>query len=306
MNLRDLRYFIALAETRHFGQAATRSFVSQPTLSGQIRKLEAELGVALFERTTKAVALTPLGEALLPHARRTVEEADALAQLAKAHRDPLMGPLRVGAIPTLAPYLVPLILAPLKRRYPGLKLVLTEEITAQLLERLHRHAIDTALIATPVEDAELKVRVLFEEPFWVALPRRHPLVHKDPITRRDLDSLDMLLLSEGHCLAQQTMDICRLADRKDSGEHADLRATSLETLLQLVGAQMGATLVPALALRGAWTTDAGVIARPLQAPGAYRRISLIWRKSFPRTAAIEAFAEVIVSSLPNTVRVPGR
>jgi LysR family hydrogen peroxide-inducible transcriptional activator len=304
LNLRDLKYFIALAETRHFGRAAARTFVSQPTLSGQLRKLEAELGVALFERTTKAVALTSLGEALLPHARRAVEEADALTQLAKAHRDPLVGPLRVGAIPTLAPYLVPLILAPLQRRYPELKLVLSEEITAQLLERLRRHELDAALIATPAGDGELKVRVLFEEPFWLALPRRHPLVHKDPITRRDLDSLDMLLLSEGHCLAQQAMEICRLADRREAGEQADLRAASLETLLQLVGAGMGATLVPALALRGAWMTDAGVIARPLQVPGAFRRVVLVWRKSFPRPAAIEALAEVILASLPNTIRVP--
>jgi LysR family hydrogen peroxide-inducible transcriptional activator len=303
VNLRDLKYFIALAETRHFGQAATRTFVSQPTLSGQIRKLEDELGVALFERTTKAVALTPLGEALLPHARRAIEEAEALAQLAKAHRDPLVGPLRVGAIPTLAPYLVPLILAPLQRRYPGLKLVLSEEITAQLLERLRRHELDAALIATPAEDAEMRTRGLFDEPFWLALPRKHPLVHKDPITRRDLDSLDMLLLSEGHCLAQQTMDICRLANRREAGAQADLRAASLETLLQLVGARMGATLVPALALRGAWTTDAGVIARPLQVPDAYRRISIVWRKSFPRPAAIDALADVIQSSLPSTVQV---
>lgn len=304
MNLRDLKYFIALADTRHFGQAAARTFVSQPTLSGQLRKLEAELGAALFERTTKAVALTPLGEALLPHARRAVEEADALAQLAKAHRDPLVGPLRVGAIPTLAPYLVPLILASLQRRYPGLKLVLSEEVTAQLIERLRRHELDAVLIATPVQDADLRARALFEEPFWLALPRRHPLANKDPITRRDLESLDMLLLSEGHCLAQQAMEICRLADRRDAGEQADLRAASLETLLQLVGARMGATLVPALALRGARTTDAGVIARPLQVPDAFRRISIVWRKSFPRTAAIEALAEVILASVPNTVRVP--
>ena len=306
MNLRDLKYFIALADTRHFGQAAARTFVSQPTLSGQLRKLEAELGAALFERTTKAVALTSLGEALLPHARRAVEEADALAQLAKAHRDPLVGPLRVGAIPTLAPYLVPLILAPLRRHYPGLKLVLSEEITAQLIVRLRRHELDAVLMATPVEDADLRARALFEEPFWLALPRGHPLVNKDPITRRDLESLDMLLLSEGHCLAQQAMEICRLADRQDAGEQADLRAASLETLLQLVGARMGATLVPALALRGAWTTDAGVIARPLQVPDAFRRVSIVWRKSFPRTAAIEALTEVILTSVPNTVRVPKR
>lgn len=302
MNLRDLKYFIALADTRHFGQAAARSFVSQPTLSGQMRKLEDELGVALFERTTKSVALTPLGETLLPHARRAVDEADALVQVAKAHRDPLVGPLRVGAIPTLAPYLVPLILEPLQRGYPRLKLVLSEEITAQLLERLRRRELDAALIATPVDGAELQARALFDEPFWLALPRTHPLVQKDPITRRDLDSLDMLLLSEGHCLAQQTMDICRLADRKDSGEQADLRAASLKTILQLVGARMGATLVPALALRGAWMTDAGVIARPLKVPDAYRRISLVWRKSFPRLPAVDALAAVITANLPNTVR----
>jgi len=302
MNLRDLKYFVALADTRHFGQAAARSFVSQPTLSGQIRKLEAELGVTLFERTTKSVALTPLGAALLPHARRAVEEADALAQHAKAHRDPLAGPLRVGAIPTLAPYLVPLILAPLRKRYPGLKLVLSEEITSVLLERLRRHELDAILIATPVEDAELQMRALFDEPFWLALPRKHPLVEKDPITRRDVESLDMLLLSEGHCLAQQAMEICRLADRKDSGEQADLRAASLETLLQLVGAGMGATLVPALALRGAWMTDAGVIARPIKVSDAYRRVLLVWRKSFPRLPAVDALAEVITANLPNTVR----
>lgn len=302
MNLRDLKYFVALAETRHFGQAAARTFVSQPTLSGQIRKLEQELGVVLFERTTKSVALTPLGEALLPHARRALEEADALAQHARAHRDPLVGPLRVGAIPTLAPYLVPLILAPLRQRYPGLKLVLSEEITAVLLERLGRHELDAVLIATRVDSADLETRALFDEPFWVALPRRHPLVQKDPITRRDLESLDMLLLSDGHCLAQQAMDICRLADRKDSGEQADLRAASLETVLQLVGARMGATLVPALALRGAWMTDAGVIARPLQVPDAFRRISIVWRKNFPRRAALEALCDVILPSLPNTVR----
>jgi LysR family hydrogen peroxide-inducible transcriptional activator len=302
VNLRDLKYFIALADTRHFGRAAARTFVSQPTLSGQIRKLEQELGVALFERTTKSVALTPLGEALLPHARRAVEEADALAQHAKAHRDPLAGPLRVGAIPTLAPYLVPLILAPLKSRYPGLRFVLSEEITAQLLERLRRHDLDAILIATPVEDAELRVRALFEEPFWLALPRKDPLVQKDPITRRDVETLDMLLLADGHCLAQQTMEICRMADRKGSGGQADLRAASLETLLQLVGAGMGATLVPALALRGAWMTDAGVVARPIKLADACRRISLVWRKSFPRLPAVDALAAVVAANLPNTVR----
>jgi LysR family hydrogen peroxide-inducible transcriptional activator len=306
MNLRDLKYFIALAETRHFGQAAARSFVSQPTLSGQIKKLEDELGVALFERTKKTVALTPLGDALLPHARRAVEEAEALAQLARAGRDPLAGPLRLGAIPTLSPYLMPLVLAPLKRRHPQLKLVLTEELTGRLLERLRRHEIDAALIATPVQDAELVARALFDEPFWLALPRRHPLYIKDTIERRDLDQLQLLLLAEGHCLAAQAMEVCRLRERAQAGEQADLRAASLETLLQLVGAGMGATLVPALALRSAALTGAGVVTRPLEMPDAHRRVSLVWRRGFPRMAAIEALAEVILAALPNTVRVAAR
>lgn len=302
MNLRDLKYFIALAETRHFGQAAARSYVSQPTLSGQIKKLEAELGVALFERTRKTVALTVLGEALLPRARRAVEEAEALAQLARAGRDPLAGPLRLGAIPTLSPYLVPLVLAPLKRKYPQVKLVLTEELTERLLERLRRHEIDAALIATPVKDAELATRALFDEPFWLALPRKHPLYTQDTITRHDLDQLDLLLLAEGHCLAEQAMEVCRRPSRAQAGEQADLRAASLDTLLQLVGAGMGATLVPALALRSA---GAGVVTRPLEVPDAYRRVSLVWRRSFPRVAAIEALAEVILANLPNTVRAAG-
>jgi LysR family hydrogen peroxide-inducible transcriptional activator len=305
MNLRDLKYFIALAETRHFGQAATRSFVSQPTLSGQIKKLEDELGVALFERTKKFVAVTPLGEALLPYARRAVEEAETLAQLARASHDPLAGSLRLGAIPTLSPYLMPLVLAPLKRKHPQLRLVLTEELTESLLERLRRHELDAALIATPVKDTELAVRALFDEPFWLAIPRKHPLYTKDSIVRRDLDQLDLLLLSEGHCLAEQAMEVCHLRERAQTGEQADLRAASLDTLLQLVGAGMGATLVPALALRSAAMTGSGVITRPLEVPDAYRRVLLVWRRSFPRTAAIEALAEIILANLPNTVHVVG-
>jgi LysR family hydrogen peroxide-inducible transcriptional activator len=305
MNLRDLKYFIALAETRHFGQAAARSFVSQPTLSGQLKKLEDELGVALFERTRKSVALTAVGATLLPYARRAVEEAEALAQLARASQDPLAGPLRLGVIPTLSPYLMPLVLAPLRRQHPQLKLVLTEELTEHLLERLQRHEIDAALIATPVKDPELAKRALFDEPFWLAIPRKHPLYDKDSIVRRDLDQLDLLLLSEGHCLAEQAMEVCHLRERVQAGEQADLRAASLDTLLQLVGAGMGATLVPALALRSAAMTGSGVVTRQLEVPDAYRRVSLVWRRGFPRAAAVAALAEVILAQLPNTVRVAG-
>jgi LysR family hydrogen peroxide-inducible transcriptional activator len=302
MNLRDISYLIAVAETQHFGKAAERCFVSQPTLSGQIKKLEEELGVTVFERTNRSVTITPIGEQILAHARLLVEQAETIRQLARAHRDPLAGPLRVGAIPTLSPYLMPLVLVPLKRKYPQLKLVLSEELTETLLQRLRNHEIDAALLATPAPDPDLATIPLFQEPFWLAHPSNHPLYNKDEITQQDLEQVEMLLLADGHCLAHQVMEVCGLMDRPQHGEMADLRAASLETLLQLVGAGFGCTLVPALAVRGGWMTDSGIIARRLELPEAYRRVELVFRNSFPRRAALEAFAAVVLQTLPNTVR----
>jgi LysR family hydrogen peroxide-inducible transcriptional activator len=302
MNLRDIKYILAVAETRHFGRAAERCFVSQPTLSGQIKKLEEALGVTIFERTNRSVEVTPIGAEILTHARLLMEQADAIEQVARAHQDPLAGPLRLGAIPTLSPYLMPLILVPLKQRYPQLKLVLFEEITDSLLRRLAQHELDAALLATPVTDPDLVAMPLFDEPFWLAHPRKHPLYDRDEITEQDLEQIDLLLLSEGHCLTHQVMEVCHLADRPRQGEMADLRAASLETLLQLVGAGFGCTLVPALAIRGGWMTDSGIIARRLELDDAYRRISLVYRRSFPRRAALDAVAATVREHLPNTVR----
>lgn len=301
MNLRDLKYVIAVADTRHFGRAAERCFVSQPTLSGQIKKLEDELGVALFERSNRAVEVTPVGKDILMLARELVERADAIARLARTHQDPLAGPLRIGAIPTLSPYLIPLILKPLKKHHPQMRLVLSEELTAVLLERLRNHEIDAALLATPAAEPGLETLPLFDEPFWMVCPRRHPLHAKDKITRRDLEHADLLLLAEGHCLASQVMDLCRVQERDGHGDMADLRAASLETLVQLVGAGFGCTLVPALALRGTRDVDAGIVATELDLPDAHRRVSLVFRQSFPRRAALEAFAAVIRGQLPQTV-----
>jgi LysR family hydrogen peroxide-inducible transcriptional activator len=302
MNLRDLKYIVAVAETRHFGRAAARCFVSQPTLSGQIKKLEDQLGVVVFERTNRSVEVTPIGDAIIARARLALEQAEAIEQLARAHQDPLAGPLRIGAIPTLSPYLMPLILVPLKRLYPQTRLVLSEEITDSLLARLRHHEIDAALLATPVEDPDLAEIPLFDEPFWLAHPRKHPLQDKDEIAAKDLEEIDLLLLAEGHCLTHQVMEVCHLVDREQTGEMGDLRAASLETLLQLVGAGFGCTLVPALAIRGGWMTDSGIIARRLDLPDACRRISLVYRRSFPRRPALDAFAGVIRGHLPNTVR----
>ena len=302
MNLRDLEYLVALADTCHFGHAAERCCVSQPTLSGQLRKLEEELGVILFERTKRSVEITPPGEAIVVHARRVLEQADALRQVAQSHQDPLAGPLRMGAIPTLSPYLMPLVLKPLNKCYPQIKLVLSEEFTDTLLNRLGKHEIDAALLATPVEDPNLESFPLFDEPFWLVHPRGHTLSGKKKIIQRDLDGTDLLLLSEGHCLAEQAMMVCHMQERSAQGDMADLRAASLETLLQMVGAGFGCTLLPALALKTASARDKSIIARQLKLPDTYRRVSLVYRRTFPRRQALEAFASVVLDNLPDTVR----
>lgn len=304
MNLRELAYIIAVAETRHFGKAAQRCYVSQPTLSGQIKKLEEELGIAVFERTNRSVEITPAGEIIIAHARKIMEQTDAIRQIARSYRDPLAGSLRVGAIPTLSPYLMPLILMPLKKKYPQMTLILSEELTGILLNRLHKHEIDAALLATPTEDSNLESISLFDEPFWIAYPRQHAFYTKESIRREDLEGENLLLLAEGHCLAEQAMEVCQLKARGgQDGELADLRAAGLETLLQLVSAGFGCTLVPALAMGGTWTTGSGIVAQPLDLPNASRRVSLVFRSSFPRRAALEALVAVIRASLPNTVKL---
>lgn len=231
MNLRDLKYIIAVADSHHFSKAAEHCFVSQPTLSGQIKKLEEELGIVIFERTNRSVEVTPVGESIIECARLIMEQSELIRQLALAHQDPLAGPLRIGAIPTLSPYLLPLILLPLKNQYPQIQMILSEETTDILLERLHKHEIDAALLATTVDDPEYDVLPLFDEPFWLAYPRDHPFYYQDNISRADLEKTELLLLSEGYCLAKQAMDICHLQQRKERGVMADFRASSLETLL---------------------------------------------------------------------------
>ena len=301
MNLRDLKYLIAIAETQHFGKAAERCFVSQPTLSGQIKKLEDELGVTLFERTNRSVEITAIGEAILQHAHRIMEQTDSIMQLARSHSDPLAGPLRLGAILTISPYLMPLILSPLKTQYPQMHLVLSEEMTDTLLARLHNHEIDAALLATPVDDHDLQTIPLFDEPFWLAHSADSDLNNKKNISRHDLEQINLLLLSDGHCLAEQAMSVCRLSGRDNQGEMADLRAASLETLLQLVAAGMGSTLIPALALQGAGRSG-DIITRKLDMADAYRRVSVVFRKSFPRRQAIDALAALIQAQLPDSVK----
>lgn len=285
MNLRDLRYLIAIAEHRHFGKAAEACHVSQPTLSGQIRKLEGWLGVTLFERTNKWVVPTEIGARILEHARAAVAAADALEAEAKAARDPLLGPLKLGVIPTLGPYLMPLVFGPLRRACPGLEIELWEDLTDNLLDRLRSRRLDAALIATSVPEGDLAEAILFAEPFFAALPEGHRLAAKDRIREAELGA-DLLVLADGHCLRDQALAACSRAE----AEAGSLRAASLETLVNMVAAGYGTTLVPALA------TDAmagrPIVLRSLDA-GASRVVRLVSRPTFPRARALDVVAGAV-------------
>ena len=311
MNLRDLRYMLALAEHRHFGRAAEACRVSQPTLSVQLRKLEDSLGAALFERSSKQVVPTPLCEALLPHARIALAEIEAMSALARALADPLHGTLRIGVIPTLGPYLLPLVFAPLREALPDLAIEPWEDVTGTLVEKLRAHELDAALLATEPDAADLSSRALFTEPFVAALPPDHPLAARDRIAESDL-AADVLVLADGHCLRDQALAACGLADPAASPERparrvgaaaareakaplgGALRASSLATLINMVAAGYGTTLVPGLAAGAA--QDVGIALRPLAAR-ASRTIRIVWRSAFPRRAAVEAVARVIAERL---------
>jgi LysR family hydrogen peroxide-inducible transcriptional activator len=289
MNLRDLRYVLAIAEHGHFGRAAKACGISQPTLSVQLRKLEALLGVALFERTSKSVAPTFACEQLIGHARAAVAEAEAMLAVAGDLRDPLAGRFRLGIIPTLAPYLLPLVFAPLREALPALEVEPWEDQTISLLERLRAHELDAALLATPVDGADLSSQALFAEPFLAALPPEHPLAARAVVAEAEL-ARDILVLADGHCLRDQTLAACGHSGALGGA----LRASSLSTLLNMVAAGYGTTLIPGLAAGAA--QDAGIVLRPLAAR-AGRTVRIAWRAHFPRRAAVEAVGDVIAARL---------
>jgi LysR family hydrogen peroxide-inducible transcriptional activator len=289
MNLRDLRYLLAVAEHEHFGRAAKACGVSQPTLSVQVRKLEEQLGVALFERTSKAVAPTAACRGMIGHARAAVAEAEAMLDVARNLRDPLAGRFRLGMIPTLAPYLLPLVFAPLREALPALELEPWEEQTTGLLERLRAHELDAALLATEVDGPDLISRPLFDEPFLAALPPDHPLAGSAVVAEADLER-DILVLADGHCLREQTLEACGAGGALGG----PLRAASLPTLLNMVAAGYGTTLIPGLAAGAA--LDVGIVLRPLAAK-AGRTVRIASRAHFPRSAAVTAVGDVIAARL---------
>ena len=293
MNLRDLRYLLALAEHGHFGRAAAACGSTQPTLSVQLRKLEERLGVILFERTGKAVVPTDACMQLIGHARAAVAEADAVLAVARNLREPLAGRFRLGIIPTLAPYLLPLIFAPLRAALPDLEVEPWEDQTIVLLERLRLHELDAVLLATGVDGTDLASIALFGEPFLAALPPDHPLAAQVVVDETQL-ARDILVLADGHCLRDQALAACGQNSAIGASLGGTLRAASLPTLLNMVAAGYGTTLVPGLAAGAA--QDAGIVLRPLATP-AGRMVRIAWRAHFPRRVAVEAVGNVIAARL---------
>jgi LysR family transcriptional regulator, hydrogen peroxide-inducible genes activator len=294
VNLQDLRYLVAVAEYLHFGRAAEACHVSQPTLSNQIRKLEEELEVTLLERTNKRVELTPVGAQILVHAREALAHTAQMEAVARAARDPLVGPLKLGVIPTLAPYLMPLILRPLREAYPGLVIELWEDQTRALIESLRSHRLDAALLATAPDAPEITEIALFEEPLLAALPPNHRCAGEKSVSETALAE-ELLVLADGHCLSNQALAACGARP----GVHrtalqASMQAATLETLVNLVAAGYGATLVPALAADSLRHLD--IVLLPL-AGNSSRTIRLASRPGFPRPQALRALEKVIRSRI---------
>ncbi len=297
MNLRDLEYLVAVADHRHFGEAAAACFVSQPTLSTQIKKLETELGVELVERTPRSIHMTAVGERVVEAARDVLAGSTRIHELARAARDPEAGSLRLGVFPTLAPYLLPHVVPTLHRRFPRLELLLREDKSPVLVEEVREGRLDLALMARP-QRSDLEESPLFREEFVLVAPRTHRLGQGGPLAVSDLEGEDVLLLDEGHCLRDQALSVCHLAGAR---ERRGFRATSLETLRQMVVAGVGVTLLPRLALRT--ETDSELVVREFLAPVPRRDIALYWRPRHPSAPFFHRFAEVLREALPPGVDV---
>lgn len=295
MNIRALQYLVTLAEVRHFSKAAELCFVSQPTLSMQIRKLEEELGVQLVERSPRQVMLTRVGEEIVSRCQKILSEVDAMKAIARRSRDPHSGLLRLGIFPTLAPYLLPHVIPEIRRRFPKLTLRLFEEKTEQLLEMLVQGRLDAGVLALPAGGDQLISRKLFDEPFVVAMPEGHPLSLRKSLSLDELVDQELLLLEDGHCLRDQALAVCQLAG---AHEQLDFHATSMETLRQMVAANTGITLLPTLAIKPPVSPTENVVIRPFKGDAPSRSIAMVWRKSSALNDFLEELAAVFAAIDP--------
>lgn len=291
--LRQLEYFVALAERLNFRKAAESCFVSQPALSAQIAQLEATLGVTLFERDRRGVQLTAAGRTLLPGARETLASSDRMGQLAKSLGAPLTGPLRLGVIPTVGPYLLPKVLPAVAQQYPELQLFLREDMTDRLLEQLDDGRLDLLLLAIDVDLGSVVTMPLFSDPFVLAVPEDDELAQAEEVTLSDLEGRNVLLLDEGHCLREQTRPLC---DAAGAGELDGFRASSLGTIAQMVASGLGVTLLPELAVEREAAAAPGLRVVSFGADGPSRSVGLAWRTTCPRGDEYRALGETLASA----------
>lgn len=292
--LRQLQYAVAVAEELSFRRAAERCRVSQPSLSSQIAELEGALGVRLFERDQRRVLVTPAGRELIQRARRMLLEADDLGEAGKRASDPLAGTLRVGVIPTISPYLLPVLAPKLRAKLPRLTIVWREDKTAVLVEALEAGELEAALLALEAEIGDVEREVIATDPFVLAAPRAHPLAKKSgPVTASELRGAEVLLLDDGHCFREQALEVCSTARAREG----EFRATSLATLVQMVAGGTGVTLLPALSVPTE-AKRAGLSVRALTSPHAHRTIALVWRSRAPLAPALREIAKVARDAYP--------
>jgi len=309
MTLTELRYVVAVARERHFGRAAEACFVSQPTLSVAIKKLEEELDVKLFERGANEVSVTPLGEAIVRQAQAVIEQAQAIKEIAKRGKDPLSGPLKLGIIYTIGPYLLPELVRNAIDKTPQMPLMLQENFTVKLLEMLRTGDLDCAIMAEPFPDAGLAIAPLYDEPFMIAVPKGHALAKRKAIAAEELKKETMLLLGTGHCFRDHVLEVCPEFARFSSdaeGIRKSFEGSSLETIKHMVASGMGVTVVPQLSVPPANGHDAAPLVRyiPFAQPVPTRRVVLAWRRTFTRYEAIAALRNAVYAcALPGVKRL---
>jgi LysR family transcriptional regulator, hydrogen peroxide-inducible genes activator len=298
MTLTELRYIVAVARERHFGRAAEACFVSQPTLSVAIKKLEEELEIKIFERGGSEVSVTPLGDEIVRQAQATLESAASIKEIARRGKDPLAGPLRLGVIYTIGPYLLPDLVRQTIERVPQMPLMLQENFTLRLLEMLRTGELDCAILAEPFPDTGLAVAALYDEPFMVAVPHQHPLAQRSSISSAELKLETMLLLGAGHCFRDHVLEVCpefaRFANDAE-GIRKSFEGSSLETIKHMVASGMGITVVPQLSIPSADTGGPPPLVRyiPFDEPAPQRRVVLAWRRTFTRYEAIAALRNAV-------------
>ncbi len=307
MTLTELKYIVAVARERHFGRAAEACFVSQPTLSVAIKKLEDELGVQLFERGSTEVSITPVGTQIVEQAQRVLEEASAIKEIAKQGKDPLVGPLRLGVIHTIGPYLLPLLVPKMIQNAPKMPLLLQEGLTVKLLESLRLGDIDVAILAEPFPSQGFVSQAVYDEPFVVAVPDQHPWARRKQVRSVELKDETMLLLGTGHCFRDQVLEVCPELSRysqASAGIQKTFEGSSLETIRHMVASGIGITVLPWTAMPRSVTSGNGLAEShsdglltylPFHAPAPVRRVVLAWRKSFTRTATVAVVRQTILA-----------